>query len=310
MGGVEAAMTALSSIKPETPAVEPAAPLTPVAEPAPEAPAATEVAPDPSAAPAPAEVPPADDFTQKVDAAIARQVRQQQELAEAKARADAAEGRAAKTDALLEKARNGNVQGIVELMRETGWDADAFVTALMANDPKKPEVVRQNQLERELAETRARLAEIESSVTQRDQARQIEAFKANVIPTLESKKAEYSHLLGMFEAPEIQDAVVQEVVRLHQASGGVKRPTVHEAAASLEAQLRARVKRVQGLVSSAQVVVDTPKPNPAPKSAPPAPKTLTNDLTASPDAVPEAETDEDRYKLAADILRKSNLGFN
>lgn len=318
MGGADAVREFLDKtpvFKQEAP--EPAAPAV-EAKPA-EAPApVAEVKPDipapeaqPAAPAAPDAITPAIEeaagrhlaMLERVQAAERAQRDAEARLEDARASA-AAEGRKSVVDSM-----RGNVHELVKAMQEAGWDADSFVAALMANDPKKPDVVRANQLEQRIQAQEAELRRLREEQVAREQTRQIEDFKAGVVPQLSSKKDEYSHLLAMFEPADISAGVVQEMQRLYQSSGGTKNPTIFEAAASLESQLRARVSRIK----APQTVNPAPAPNaPAPAAVPPVakPKTLTNELSPAPDSAPDLGTDEARYRAAAAILVGSNLGFS
>lgn len=312
-GGAEAAMAALTAKLAETPAQAPAsatepalpeAPATPVATPAAAAPEAAEALPEPSGIPTPA-VPGDADLLERIERAVgtaAERTRAQREQAErlaayeARERADAAKAEALRTDPLA----------LARHLADLGWDPDSLVQTLMAQDPKRPETVRQNQLEQRLAETRKELEAFREEARQRDYQRQEAAFKAAIIPALQKEEANYNHMLAMFEPGEIQEAVVGEMTRLYQVSGGNKRATVQEAAASIEAHLRAKVKRLSGLANSAQSAVSpgTPAATVTSATTKPQPRTITPEIAAATDAAPTFKNDDDRLRAAADALRK------
>lgn len=314
LGGVEAGLAALSG--PQTPAPEvqantPApAPSASPSQPEAVAPASEVPALD-VAPPAPAETPaaPAADpdaaLAERIERAVARTAEQQRTQREAAERLAAYERREAERQAERERIARDPL-ALARHLGELGWDPDSLVQALASQDPRRPEAVRATHIEQELEKTRRELDELRQE-TQRERAQaQLADFKRTIIPALESKKEDFSHTLAMFEPAEIQEAVVAEMTRLYQSSGGQKRYSVQEAAASIEAHLRAKVKRIQGFATVPGTQAPAaPAATAMPATPKPAPKTLTNEMAATTDSAPTYRSEEERLRAAADALRKA-----
>lgn len=314
---------ALDALRAAPPPAEPPAPP-------PEAPASQELpnatgpvtsgesAPAPTSEPAPstpAPAPAVDPLEARMAAYIERQAAEQrarQEAAE-EARAERAAREAAQAE--LEALKRRLAEAPLDVVKElAGFDLESLNRHAVSG--RTPEAVALQRMQARLAEFERREQERDAAAAAAEQARvQQEAQQrmvSEVIPqALRADAAKFPKLLKAYDEVEVNQMVfnlmASEARRAQSNPGsGARVPTPSEAAAALEAQLVARLKRLEPTVTGNPAPTEGKQPGQNP--SPSAPRGLTNALT--PVTPPPADEDDDLSDEALDrkaiALIKSN----
>lgn len=311
----QAALALLDAAAPGAEPAEPAEPAAPAAPAAPAEPAApaTPAAPvvsEPAVAPA-VQQPPAPDAA--LEARIAefteRQANAQRERQELAAATQLAEQRAAAAEqrvAELVAAIQANPLDV--LKQHGGWELEALNRHAISG--RTPEAVALNRVQQELADLRAGMTqaqqEAEQARAREDEQRSVTTMVTETIPNaLKPDAAKLPSLSKMYEPHEVAQMVYQLMAASAQRAranpgSGARIPTPSEAAATLEAQLVARLKRMEAPVSGtpAPAEVKQPVATPSPK-----PAGLTNAITpATPPTADDDLSDEALNRKALQAL--------
>jgi hypothetical protein len=299
----EAALAALAAVDA---APEPEAPAAPAPE--------TAVASEPAVAPPVQQPPTPDPVEARIAAGIAAEAaaqRARQEAAEEarRARDDAAAVRA-ELDALRQRLQAAPLDVVKEV---AGFDLESLNRHAISG--KTPEAVLIQQLAAKVQQLEtsrqqeSRAAQEREAAAQQQQA--VQRMVNETIPAaLEPAKAAYPKLLAAYDPDEINGMVFNlmrsEALRAQaNPGGGVRVPTPQEAAAALEAQLVARLKRLEPTVMGTQAPAEVKQPV-AP--SPNAPRGLTNAIT--PATTPSADDLNDLSDEALDRRARQYLAKN
>lgn len=272
--------------------------------PEPVVPATETVAPDPAVAP-PVQPPAPDPLEARMAAYIERQAADQRARQEAAEEARAERARADANAAELEALKRRLAEAPLDVVKElAGFDLESLNRHAVSG--KTPEAVALARLNERIKAFEAREAqrEEESQAAQQAAAQQDAERRmvGEVIPNaLKSEGAKFPKLLMAYDEAEVNQMVFNlmaaEARRAHANPGsGVRVPTPSEAAAALEAQLVARLKRLEPTVTGNPAPTEGKQPGQTPSST--TPRGLTNALT--PVTPPPADEDDDISDEALD----------
>ncbi len=280
------------------PAAEPpaATPPAPPAVPAPEPPVVeppAAVVTDPAVAPAVQQPP--DALEARIAEFTERQANAQRERQELAAATQQAEARAAAAEqavaALVAKIQANPLDVLKE---HGGWELEALNRHAISG--RTPEQVALNRVQQELADLRTGMEQSQQAAAQaraaEDEQRAVMTMVNETIPNaLKPDAAKLTSLNKMYEPSEVAQMVYQLMAASAQRArtnpgSGARIPTPSEAAATLEAQLVARLKRVNAPVTGTEAPAEVKQPVATPS---PRPAGLTNAIT--PATPPTADDD-------------------
>lgn len=183
---------------------------------------------------------------------------------------------------------------LAAVKERTGEDFEALANrAVKANSPELRAVAA---LQAEVAKLRQESEAARQAAQAAEVQRQVDAFRASVMPALEAKRAEYPTLLALMDGGEVATAVHGLVQSTYHQSNGARLLSIPEAAALLEASAKQRLERIRPLVTAAAPPPTPPKPTP---TKPAAPKGLTNTVTQAAPSAPAGDDDLSDEALTA-----------